>query len=316
MSRGPVRAIAVAAVALLGLTASACGDAGAPEPSATDPASSPSAQVRDTGTWLLRFTTAGGADGERARAVYVSYDPRTGAATARALPAVTGSDAGQDEQALLVSADHAWAIPDTGVPRSQARTGRLVLYSIAGAATRTLDIRAATGQRDLRARAWAFDPTDADALRVVDADRQVWTVDLTTSRATRTGELPHHPGWIYGNGFDKNTAVPYIESVDSFVTDPAGNGEDDTRPVQRQGGVLVRYDGGDLDGLPDPPCGFAGGFEFRDGDAWLFCADTPSIVAYRLGEGADPRWDAVGTPSPKVVPGGSVELAFALPPVD
>lgn len=315
MSRGRLRAAAVAVVALVGLTASSCGDAGDAKPSATDTSPSPTLESRDTGVWLLRFTTAGGDDGEKARAVYVSYDPATGKASARALPAVTASDAGQDEQVLLVSADHRWAIPDTGVPKSQERTGKLVLYSVTDDTTETVDVRAATGRRDLRARAWAFDPDDPHLLRVVDADRGVWDVDLATRSATKAGELPRRAGWIYGNGFDKNTGAPYIESIDSFDTEPPGNGDDDTRPVQRQGGTLVRYDGAELDGLPKPPCGFAGGFRFEDGDAWLFCADTPSIAAYRLGEGADAGWDPVGTPSPKVVPGVAVEMTFALPPV-
>lgn len=287
-----------------------CGDDGAARPSAptTTAVSAPS------GDWLLRFTTAGGADGERIGAVYVRYDPTTGEAAARRLPPVNAEDAGPDEEALLVSADHTRAIPDTGVPKSQASTGRLVIYSLSSDATETLDIHAATGKPALRAVGWAFDPVAADVLRVVDADGGVWKVDLTAKTAIQEGTLPSRDGWIFGNGFDKNTGEPYIESIDSDQTEPAGNGDSDTRPLQRQAGTLFRYDGEDLDGLPKPPCDFAGGFRFDDGRAWLFCADTPSITAYQLAEGGA-SWKQYGAPSSDVVPAGAVELTFALPPL-
>jgi hypothetical protein len=310
-----VRALTAVAAVLLVAT-SACGDNGVPRPSSTgtSPAPTDANASRENGDWLLRFTTAGGADGERERSVFVRYDPSTGAVSARTLPAVTASDASEDEQVLLVSADHRWAIPDTGVPRSQSRTGKLVLYSVTDDTTTTLDIRAATGERELDAVAWAFDPTDGNLLRVVDRAHDVWRVDLAAMSATKEGRLPKRAGWIYGNGFDKTTGEPYIESIDSDRTDPAGNGDSDVRPIERQGGTLLRDDGDSLDGLPKPPCGFAGAFRFDDGDAWLFCADTPSISAYRLGEGGA-GWSSVGTPSAKIVPGVAVDMTFALPPL-
>jgi hypothetical protein len=307
----------LAALVLTGL--SGCGDANTDspaDPATTDP--SPDAVDGDgagNGDWLLRFSTADGADGERVGAVYVTYNPATGAAAARKVPPVNATDASPDEEVLLVSADHAWAIQDTGVPKGEAATGRLVLYSVTSEETRTVDIRALTGKPDLRARGWAFDPVDANVLRVVDADQAVWKVDLAGATATQEGTLPSREGWIFGNGFDKNSGQPYIESIDSDETEPAGNGDSDTRPVTRQGGTPIRYDGDTLDGLPKPPCEFAGGFRFDDGAAWLFCADTPSITAYRLAAGGG-SWEQDGTPSTGVVPDAAVELAFVLPPLD
>jgi hypothetical protein len=307
-SRTPV--LAAVLVAVLVAAVAGCGDDEAARPSA--PATTDAAAPGPSGDWLLRFTTAGGPDGEKVGAVYVTYDPATGAATAHKLPAAVASDAGPDDDLLLVSADHAWAIQDTGVPKAQARTGKLVLHGLAGAAAETLDIRAATGRPGLVAKAWAFDPADAHLLRVVDTDRAVWRVDLTTRTATQEGTLPRREGWIFGNGFDKVTGEPYIESIDSDATEPAGNGDTDARPVVRQGGTPFSYDGSDLSGLPKPPCDFAGGFRSDDGSAWLFCADTPSIAAYRLEKGA---WQPYGKPSPDVAPGSAVELSFALPPL-
>lgn len=318
MSRttGPVRWAAVAMAALLALTVAGCGDDSDAKPSAdgTSPSSAADAG-RDTGEWLLRFTTAEGEDGEEEGSVYVRFTPSTGAAVVRALPALRASDATQDQQALLVSADHAWAIPDTGVSKEERTTGALVLHSLTSDATETLDFGLATGKAGAQPVAWAFDPTDAGTLRVVDSALAVWQVDLATKLAQKEGQLAKREGWIFGNGFDKNTGEPYIESIDSDETEPAGNGDSDVRAVERQGGTLIRYDGEALEGLPKPPCGFAGGFEFADGDAWLFCADTPSIAAYRLGEGDDAGWVAVGKASTEIVPDSAVELSFALPPV-
>jgi hypothetical protein len=305
-------ATAVTAVVLLVSALSGCGDTAAP--GSAPSAGATSGAAAGNGDWLLRFTTAEGADGEQARAVYVRYNPTTGAATARSLPSVTASDASQDEQVLMVSADHTLAIPDTGVPGPEARTGKLTIYSLAGDATRTLDIRALTGQPDLKALGWAFDPTTADVLRVVDSALRVWKVDLAAKTATQESTLPRRDGWIFGNGFDKTTGEPYIESIDSDQTEPAGNGDSDTRPIQRQGGTLLRYDGEPLVALPKPPCGFAGGFQYDDGTAWLFCADTPSIAAYQAArDGAS--WHRFGTPSPRIVPNAAAELTFVLPPV-
>jgi hypothetical protein len=298
--------------AALTVAVGGCGDKESDSPS--DAGSTGSATPTVKGDWLLRFVTAEGADGERERSVYVSYDPSTGQAKARSLPPVTASDARQDEQVLLVSADHRWALQDTAVPKAQRKSGKLVLYSVTDQTTQAVDLPALTGQSGLRPVAGAFDPTAAGVLRVVDADQVVWKVDLSGPSATKEGQLPKRSGWIFGNGFDKTTGEPYIESIDSDQTEPAGNGDSDTRPIERQGGTLVRYDGETLVGLPKPPCGFAGGFQYDDGSAWLFCADTPSIAAYRAGKDAS-KWEPFGTPSPKIVPAVAADLSFVLPPL-
>ncbi len=312
-TRGPRWPTVLAVSALVVTMLGGCGDT-------TSPGRPDQGSVSDSvggtadGDWLLRFTTAEGADGERSRSVFVTFNPATGAADARALPATTAGNAGPDEQVLLVSADHAWAVRDTGVPRSEARSGKLVLYSVTDDSTRTLDIRACDRLTGLQAKAWAFDPSDAEALRVVDTDLHVWKVDLATSTATAEATLPTKDGWIFADGFDPATGEPYVESIDSDATLPTGNGASDVRPVQRQGGTLIRYDGATLDGLPQPPCGFAGGFEFDGGLAWLFCADTPSITAYQAHpDGAS--WHAFGKPSSKIVPKYAAQLSFVLPPV-
>jgi len=296
------------AVAVL---AAGCGD----EPSAAGPteSASPSASAT-TGDWLLRFNTAEGADGEESRAVLVRYDPSTGAAQVRRLPGVLAGDAYADQQALLLSADHAWTLLDTRVPDADAKAGRVTLYAVDGEGQRPVPVRTWAGEPGLVPAAAAFDPGDPSLLRVVDSANRVWKVDLAGQKATQDGALPLKDGWIFGNGFDKNTGEPYVESIDSDETVPAGNGDSDLRPVQRQGGTLLYYDGTPVEGLPEMPCGFAGGFTTKTGETWLFCADTPSIRAYRVEKGGS-AWEPVGTPSRDVVPGVASELAVVLPPV-
>lgn len=288
-----------------------CGDA--EEPGATAATPTADAGITGSGDWLLRFNTAEGADGESSRAVYVTFDPETGTATVKRMPAVVAGSSYGGGQAVLVSADHDWALRDTTVGREGAR-GTITLYATAGTATTTLPVRTWSGETAMRPVAAAFDPEDADLLRVVDAAHRVWAVDLEKRTASQRGTLPRRAGWIFGNGFDKNSGEPYVEAIDSDETLPPGNGDSDTRPVERQGGTLLSYDGTTPPGVPALPCGFAGGFTDGSGTSWIFCADTPSISAYRVAKG-EQQWKPFGKASVNVVPGTAAELSVVLPPV-
>lgn len=308
-----VSALVVAA----GLGTAACGDtenkvtaAGtAPEASGDQP---------DAGwgekPWLLRFNTAGGAEGETSQAVYVRYTPSTGATTVRRLPGLSTTDTYADAQALMVSADQQYALLDSRVSAADRKAGRLTVYPLDSDKTVVLDVRGWSKAADLTPVAAAFDPAEPQLLRVVDSEKRVWRVDLVARTAVRDGDLPKRAGWIYANGFDKNTGLPFIEALDSPETLPAGNGDDDVRPVERRGGVIRVVDGNAVAGEPALPCGFAGGFTVKDGAAWLFCADTPKISTYRLAKGGD-AWEKVGAESKGVVPRTAEELPVVLPPV-
>src|SRR3954452_15183423 len=97
------------------------------------------------GNWLLGLQTAGGSDAEKSTTVYVTYDPSTGRATKRTMPGVTAASSSPDLAALLVSADRAWAIPDTGISGREEKSGQLTVYSLTSDATRVVDIRRASG---------------------------------------------------------------------------------------------------------------------------------------------------------------------------
>ena len=314
------RSLAPVAVVLgvLALTA-ACGDVKVTaDPPKSDQSTSaspdPNAAVDTStasGNWLLGLQTAGGNDAEKSTTVYVTYNPTTGQATKRAMPGVTAASASPDLAALLVSADRAWAIPDTEISNHEENTGQLTVYSLTSDATRVVDIRRASGDNGLRAIGWAFDPERADTLRVVDTANRVWDVNVAGGKATQEGTLAKGP-WVFTNGFNHNTGEPYMESIDSDATNPAGNGPADTSPVSRAGGTVLANDSKALTSLPPSPCRLGAGYTDANGVTWTFCADKPTLTAYYLAHGAT-KWTAFGKPSSAVAPEAAA-FPLVLPP--
>lgn len=309
--RGTTGAAAIAALLLL---AAGCGStepkAASAEPTISTP---PEIDLAD-GPWLLRFNAEAGGEGALLRAVYITITPSTGATTVRGLPALSDPDTYSDASAVLVSGDQTLALLDARVQRADARKGLVRVYSTTAELDRTVDVRQLTGEPDLVPVGAAFDPGKPQLLRVVDNARRVWELDLVAGTGTRDGDLPSRSGWIFANGFDKNSGVPYIEDPASESTLPEGNGLGDIRPVARRGGQVRIDDGTEYPEEPPLPCGFAGAFVTEGGTVWLFCADTARITTYRLAEGAG-AWEKVGKESGPIVPGSAAELPVVLPPV-
>jgi hypothetical protein len=319
-STGTLLGAAVAALALLG--AAGCGDVEVtPKSSPTadssadeSPSASPSAKADTSlgeGRWLLGMSAAGGADGETSTMTYVSYDPSTGEATATELPGVKGASASAEQGVLLVSADRAWAVPDTSISRAEGRSGKLKVYSLANGSPKVVDIKARTGKSDVVAIGWAFDPERADTLRVVDTKNRVWSVAVPGGKARAEASLPRGP-WVFTNGFNRNTGQPYVESIDSDRTKPAGNGPSDTSAITRSGGTVLPSGTPGLEKLPPSPCRQAAGFTEGSGTTWVFCADAPSVKAYYLPKDAQ-EWTAFGKPSSDVAP-TAAGVPVVLPP--
>jgi hypothetical protein len=310
------RAVAVSAtgVAVL-LLAVGCGDVEEPRASGSK-ASTSGTSGADTslgeGDWLLGMSSAGGADGETTETVYLRYNPSTGAATARPLPGVQAATAGDASAALLVSGDRMWAIPDTGISKDESKSGQLKVYSLSDDSVKTLDLPALTGQKDVTPVGWAFDPNRPDTLRIVGADNRVWAVGVTSGQATEEAALAKGP-WVFTNGFNHNTGVPWVESVDSDATSPPGNGMADTSAVTRAGGTVLPAQSEQLTALPPSPCRLGSGFTDAEGGSWVFCADAPAITAYHLAEGSQ-EWEKYGKPSAPVAPEAAA-FPLVLPPV-
>ena len=177
------------------------------------------------------MTNAGGADGEKTTTVYITYNPSTGQATASKMPGVEAASTTPGQAALLVSSDRRWAIPDTVIPAAEGKSGQLKVYSPADGTTKVIDIHQRTGDDSVVAVGWAFDPKRPDTLRVVDSKNRIWAVSVSGDKATQEGSLPKGGPWIFTNGFNPNTGEPWLESIDSDATKPAGNGAADTSPV-------------------------------------------------------------------------------------
>ena len=277
------------------------------------PSATPSADTTIAeGNWLLGVTNAGGADGEKTTTVYVTYDPSTGKATASKMPGVQASSTTPQQAALLVSSDRRWAIPDTEIPGTEGKSGQLKVYSPTEGTTKVIDIHQRTGDDGVEAVGWAFDPKRPDTLRVVDTKNRIWAVSVTGDKAVQEGSLPKGGPWVFTNGFNPNTGEPWLESIDSDATKPAGNGASDTSPVTRSGGTVLASESGGLAKLPQSPCRLAGAFTDENGVTWAFCADKPALTTYYLPENGK-KWVAYGKPSTAVAPIAS-GVTLVLPP--
>jgi hypothetical protein len=312
----------LAAVIATLLLAAGCGDV---EVSAKDndkkadkaPSASPSSAAVDTaageGDWLLGITSAGGNDAETSTTTYIVFNPSTGQATAHKMPGVQAGDTSAEQASLLVSANRRYAIPDTGINRTEQRSGRLKVYSLSGGATKAIDVRERTGQDDVRPVAWAFDPTREDTLRVVDTKNRVWSFSVAGGKATEEPSLPTGD-WVFTNGFNANTGEPYVESIDSDETKPAGNGEEDSYPISRDKGTVLPAMSPAFSKLPASPCHLGAGFTTEAGVTWAFCADDPTIAAYYLPKGGT-KWTSYGKPSASVAPEADA-FPLVLPPAE
>jgi hypothetical protein len=292
------------------LTAAGCGSE--PEPGGDDNGSE--AQVDTSageGDWLLAITEAGGADAETSTTTYLVYNPSTGDTRARALPGVKTASASPEESALLVSGDDRWAIPDTEIRGAATRTGRLEVHSLTGDGSTTIDLRERAGRDDIKPEAWAFDPTTDDTLRVVDSRSRVWTVSVSGGKATQEGTLPGGE-WFFTNGFDLNTGEPWVESITSDETRPAGHGVAEKDPVQRSGGTVLPSTSAGYDALPKTPCDLGAAFTEDGGLTWVFCNDRGSVRTYYLPEG-EKKWTAYGEPSAPAAPEDASGFPLAQP---
>jgi len=276
-----------------------------------------SAPAADTsageGNWLLGMTTAGGADAESSSTVYLTYNPSTGETTRREIPPVKGPSATPEQAALLVSADRAWAVPDTSISHDEERSGLLKVYSLADGTAKTINIRDRAGQEDVDPIGWAFDPARADTLRVVDTKNRVWAVNVAGGKATQESKLPSGP-WVFTNGFNVNSGEPWVESIDSDATKPAGNGPADSSPVARDAGTVLPSGSPGLAKLPASPCRLGAGFTDSTGLTWAFCADSETVMTYYLRKDAR-EWTAYGKPSQAVAP-EAAGFPLVLPPAD
>ena len=150
---------------------------------------------------------------------------------------------------------------------------------------------------------------------------RVWAVNVAGGKATQESTLSKGP-WVFTNGFNRNTGEPYMESIDSDATKPAGNGPADTSPVTRDGGTVLANDSAAYGKLPASPCRLGAGFVDANGVTWAFCADQPTVTTYYLpkdGSEVDRLRQAEpgrGTHGREFRPGAASRHVNQSPPVD
>lgn len=256
--------------------------------------------------WVLRFDTSdGSADGESIAGLYLTITPETGKMQRVEVPATLAAAASGPVKALLVDSRHEFALRDTRPPRADRVAHQVRMYSLADGSVKTLDLG------DVTPDYVAFVP-DQPKLTVV-SGREVWQVDQSTGEATKVGRIKLKPQWLYLGGFTADTAMPYVEKANAFVTDPPGYSVTDKVPIQRGGGSVLVSNTGNLAGLPKTDCDLVGGFTDADNSSWAACVKGTDLQMLKLdGE----KWQNYGKKFTDVVPEAAVEMPFLLPPLD
>ena len=285
------------------------------EPSSS---SSPSAASANTslgeGAWLLALSSAGGVDAENATTTYVTYDPSTGLARARELP-----DGAHPERRAR-GRRRCWSVPTGAGPsrtpasrRTSRSSGRLTLYSLTSQQTKVIDIRQRTGDAGAKAFAWAFDPEQAEALRVVDSRNQVWSVNVSGGQAVKTGTLPAGPTGSSTTGSTPTPASPTSRASPPrrTPTRPA-TAQPTPAPSPARAAPSWSSDSEGLAELPASPCRLA-----PPSPPATVRRGRSAPTAPRSGPSTCPHgqrdWSSYGKPSNGVAPEAAGFL-FALPP--
>ena len=209
-----------------------------------------------------------------------------------------------------MSANRKWAIPDTEIKGAARSSGQLEVYSLSSGGTKTIDIRERSGESGLKPIGWAFDPEQTTPC--ASSTPRTASGQSTSPGARPPRKVDAKGPWFFLGGFNHNTGEPYLESIDSDATNPAGNGVADTSPISREGGTVLANDAKALTELPASPCRVGAGFTDADGTTWMFCADTPAISTYYLPKDGE-EWTAYGKPSTAVAPEAAT-FPLVLPP--
>ena len=108
---------------------------------------------------------------------------------------------------LLVDAGRTVAVRANAASIKEERTGTLTLYPLDGGKKRAVDLREVTGVDTLHPIGWAFDPTEAGLLRILDRSGRLfeWNVDEDTATEVDAVEV--------GKGFE---LAPYFNGADGM----------------------------------------------------------------------------------------------------
>ncbi len=180
---------------------------------------------------MARFEIGGG-DEVANGVAYVRFNPATGATQ---VTKITGPPLDYDPNPyLLVDAGRTLAVRANSATIKEEDNGTMKLYPIDGGKARTVDLRKLTGVATLHPIGWAFDPTQAGLLRVLDRSGRLFEYDVAADTVTEADKVAVEKGYELAPMFDSATGMPLLRNKDTWEYQKGG--------AYTAGGVTVVQD--------------------------------------------------------------------------
>ena len=249
--------------------------------------------------WVARFEIGGG-DEVANGVAYVRFNPTTGATQ---VTKITGPPLDYEPNPyLLVDAGRTLAVRANAASLREEDNGTMRLYRIDGGKARAVDLRKLTGVATLHPIGWAFDPTQAGLLRVLDRSGRLFEYDVTAGTVTEAEKVAVEKGFELAPMFDSATGMPLLRNKDTWEYQKGG--------AYTAGGVkVVETDRGSCPAATT----LAGTIADPGGTAYGACLVGRTIKLSQQAEGAA-DWSKLGTSAPDV-PRGTMTMTWVLPTV-
>jgi hypothetical protein len=297
-----------AAALVLTATLAGCGDqtsSATPDDSASSPSSAETTPTSGGGepfatdrAWVARVET--GSDEVADGVAYVRFDPSSGATR---VTEITGPPLDfEPNPYLLVDAGRTVAVRANAASIKEERTGTLTLYPLEGGKPRAVDLREVTGVDTLHPIGWAFDPTRAGLLRVLDRSGRLfeWSTDEDT--ATEVDPVEVAKGSELAPYFDGADGMPLLRDKRTYEVAKGG-------AYTAGGAEVVKVD---RSACP-ANASLARTVQDASGTAWTGCLVGHKVVLFQKADGAS-TWTDAGA-SGADVPKDTQTLTWVLPTV-
>ena len=293
------RLVPVAALVLAAPVAG-CGDqtsSASPDASSSTPTSGGQPFATDQ-PWVARFET--GSDEVADGVAYVRFDPSSGTTK---VTEITGPPLDfEPNPYLLVDAGRTVAVRANSSSLKEEGTGTLTLYPLDGGETRAVDLREVTGVDTLHPIGWAFDPTEAGLLRILDRSGRLFEWNVDEDAATEVDAV------AVGKGFE---LAPYFNGADGMPL------LRDTRTYEVEKGGAYTAGGAEVVKADRSPCParttLARTVQDASGTTWTGCQVGDKVVLFQRADG-DSTWTQAGASSADV-PNDTQTLTWVLPTV-
>ena len=297
-----------AAALVLAATLAGCGDQGSsdePDAAASSPSTAETTPTSGGGEpfatdrpWVARVET--GSDEVADGVAYVRFDPSSGATE---VTEITGPPLDfEPNPYLLVDAGRTVAVRANAASIQEERTGSLTLYPLDGHKLRAVDLRKVTGVDTLHPIGWAFDPSEAGLLRVLDRSGRLFEWNVDEDAATEVDPVEVAKGSELAPYFDGADGMPLLRDKRTYEVAKGG-------AYTAGGANVVKTDRG--------PCPArttqARTVQDGSGTSWTGCRVGNRIVLFQKADG-DSSWTDAGS-SGGDVPKDTQTLTWVLPTV-